>query len=264
MAPFSPIILRLHHHLLQPHSTQPDVRRREFILSILVGGLCSAAFVTLIATLVHRFAVGLLHDAASLVITLLTFIALVLLFVLVRRGHSRPVGLVLIGLVGATAVYYVLTWSFELPIAELLFVFAIVLAGVLFAAYAAIITSTLAALLVLYVAYLQTHGSMHPNISWLGVKPDSADAIGDVVIFMLIGLVTWLANTEIDRSLARARASEASLAEERDSLEVKVKERTAELEKSHLVRLMELQRFAELGRLAAGLLHDVSSPLTAA
>jgi len=73
-----------------------------------------------------------------------------------------------------------------------------------------------------------------------------------------------LANREIDLSLKRARHSEAVLELERDQLEVKVVERTRELERAQLERVMELQRLAEFGRLSAGLLHDVASPLTVA
>jgi two-component system C4-dicarboxylate transport sensor histidine kinase DctB len=81
---------------------------------------------------------------------------------------------------------------------------------------------------------------------------------------LIIGLVAWLANRETTRSLARARISEHALELERDNLEVKVAERTRELEQAQLVRVMELQRLAEFGRLSAGLLHEMSNPLTVA
>lgn len=56
----------------------------------------------------------------------------------------------------------------------------------------------------------------------------------------------------------------AELGKAKDILESRVAERTQELEETQLVRLLELQRFAEFGRLSAHLLHDVSNPLTAA
>ncbi|MDB5170999.1 MAG: two-component system sensor histidine kinase [Candidatus Saccharibacteria bacterium] len=65
-------------------------------------------------------------------------------------------------------------------------------------------------------------------------------------------------------SLEHARRSKAELAKERDLLEKRVAERTQELEETQLARLLELQRFAEFGRLSAHLLHDVTNPLTAA
>jgi len=81
---------------------------------------------------------------------------------------------------------------------------------------------------------------------------------------MIIGLVSWLSDREIDRSLCRARESEAALARERANLEIKVNERTQQLEETQLLHLMELRRFAEFGRLSANLLHEVANPLTAA
>lgn len=61
-----------------------------------------------------------------------------------------------------------------------------------------------------------------------------------------------------------ARRSKTELIKQRDLLESRVAERTNELEKAQLVRLLELQRFAEFGRLNAHLLHDLTNPLTSA
>lgn len=60
------------------------------------------------------------------------------------------------------------------------------------------------------------------------------------------------------------RSKQIALARERDYLESKVRERTQELEQAQLMRLLELQRFAEFGRISARLLHEVANPLTAA
>ncbi len=61
-----------------------------------------------------------------------------------------------------------------------------------------------------------------------------------------------------------ARRSKTELIKQRDLLESRVAERTIDLEKAQLVRLLELQRFAEFGRLNAHLLHDLTNPLTCA
>ncbi|HPG37398.1 MAG TPA: HAMP domain-containing sensor histidine kinase, partial [Candidatus Saccharibacteria bacterium] len=74
----------------------------------------------------------------------------------------------------------------------------------------------------------------------------------------------WLWNRETDASLKRARASEAELQKERDNLELTVAQRTHELKELQASRLLEMQPLAELGRIGASLIHDMSSPLTAA
>lgn len=89
-------------------------------------------------------------------------------------------------------------------------------------------------------------------------------AICFAIILGLLILISWLSNHEINRSLEEAAASQRALRRERDSLEIRVKQRTQELEKSQLLRTMELQHFAEFGRLSATLVHEVANPLTAA
>jgi signal transduction histidine kinase len=76
-------------------------------------------------------------------------------------------------------------------------------------------------------------------------------------------VVAWLSNREIERSLRRARKSEHDLKEERDLLEVKVDERTHELQAAQLEKLDHLYRFAEFGQIASGLFHDLTSILNA-
>jgi two-component system C4-dicarboxylate transport sensor histidine kinase DctB len=83
------------------------------------------------------------------------------------------------------------------------------------------------------------------------------------VIFLIIATVSWLSNREIEKSLARARKSEAELKEERDMLEVRVIERTAALRKVEAEKIEQAYRFVEFGRLAGGIFHDLMNPLTA-
>jgi two-component system C4-dicarboxylate transport sensor histidine kinase DctB len=75
-------------------------------------------------------------------------------------------------------------------------------------------------------------------------------------------IVSWLSNREIERSLNRARESESALKEQRDRLEIIVEERTKELQQAQAEKVTQLYRFAEFGRLASGLFHDLMNPLT--
>jgi two-component system C4-dicarboxylate transport sensor histidine kinase DctB len=83
-----------------------------------------------------------------------------------------------------------------------------------------------------------------------------------VIIFTVILLVSWLSKRDIDHSLRRARRSEAALRRERNSLEIKVAERTRELEQAQVEKMLELHRFAEFGRFTSTLLHELANPLT--
>ena len=78
----------------------------------------------------------------------------------------------------------------------------------------------------------------------------------------ILATVAWLSNTEIEKALHRALGSERDLAKERDSLEIKVAERTQELQQAQTEQLIQQYRFIAFGRIAAGLFHDLASPLT--
>jgi signal transduction histidine kinase len=181
-----------------------------------------------------------------------------------RHGHYKSSSYIVLGLFWLGATDLLLTWSFELPSTQLAFAMLVVIAGVLLTARAAIRLTLVLVVYILVLSYLQVYGNLKPDHAWLNQSLQLADAIGLIAGLLVIGLVSWLANREIDRSLERARRSEAALEAERDQLEVKVIERTKELERAQLERVMELQRLAEFGRLSAGLLHDVANPLTVA
>jgi signal transduction histidine kinase len=80
---------------------------------------------------------------------------------------------------------------------------------------------------------------------------------------LVIAIVSWLSNREIEKSLRRARRSEAELREERDNLERKVEERTRELKRAQMEQMCQLYRFAEFGKMSSGYFHDIANPLTA-
>lgn len=254
---------RIYRLFIEPRSKDPDTRRHEFILNVLLAGLSTLASIGLIAMLINLLTRGTLYGESSLATPISVAVILILYWV-ARRGYYRFTAGFLLGVIIVLATYYMLVWGFILPLAQLLFVFSIVLAGVLFHARAAFTTSSLVSIISVAIAYMQTQDMIEPNTDWLTHPLDMIDAVGCVIIFTIIGLVTWLANSEIDRSLARARTSEASLAAERDNLEITVAERTEELKEEHLKRVMELQRFSALGKLSASLLHDIANPLTIA
>ncbi|MGC1177372.1 MAG: ATP-binding protein [Candidatus Saccharimonadales bacterium] len=248
---------------IQPKSQGVDDRRRELILNILLFGLTVIAIADFITTTSHHLT-GQTHNTNSFWLTTAFLGFMIGLLYVSRRGYYKVAAYILIFCLGLVATFMMLELSFELPIAELTFVLIIVMGGILFSARTGLLITGLVSLLVFLVGYAQIYHMLHPSTGWFNQPLELVDVIGYVAIFSGVGLVSWLANREIDRSLSRARTSEAALEIERDSLEIKVVERTRELEQAQLVRVMELQRFAEFGRLSAGLLHEVANPLTAA
>jgi len=89
--------------------------------------------------------------------------------------------------------------------------------------------------------------------------PDLPSAL----LFFIISTLFLLFCREIKQSIQRAQVSEMLLREERNSLEIKIEERTKEIRALEAEKINQLYRFAEFGRLSSGIFHDLINPLTA-
>jgi signal transduction histidine kinase len=261
---FSDLLQRLYQLFIKSHSTGIDTRRREFILNTLLSGLFAVGLVALLLSAADYYLFHLGSHISTVVSTLLFWLVTAMLLLVSRRGWPQVAAVILVALLLATSLQFTLSWGFGLAIAQLMFALTIVVAGVLFAAPLSIATMVLVAVLLAAVAYLQAAQLQHPIPYWDRQPYQPEDVVGYVAVFAIIGITSWLSNRERDRSLKRARASEAALQRERDNLEVKVAERTRALEELQLARLLELQPFVEFGRIGASLVHEIANPLTAA
>ncbi|MCK9351607.1 MAG: HAMP domain-containing histidine kinase [Candidatus Pacebacteria bacterium] len=161
------------------------------------------------------------------------------------------------------AVYMTYRWGVEIQVALLFYVLIIVMSGILIHARFAFIVTLMVCAVLFFVGHLEWSEAISVNRYWMTDVWSVKDVVMVSVIFMIIATVSWLSNREIEKSLARARNSEVALKAERDSLEVKVQERTKELREAQLEKMTQLNRFAEFGRLSSGLFHDLMSPLSA-
>lgn len=153
-------------------------------------------------------------------------------------------------------------WGADVPISYLIYILTITVAGVVIGPKYAFIVATFSGLSVLIIASLQHNGILDYDGYWLSNPPTTVDGIIATIFFSIIAIVSWLSNREIEHSLRRAESSEAALKLERDSLEVRVQERTRDLQKAQLEKMLQLHRFADLGKLASGLIHELINPLT--
>lgn len=265
MTPIPSLSLQaLYRLFIKPHSASVDDRRREFILNVLLSGLFGGACVAVLSTSVNYVINTAEHHVSSLILTFLFWAVVSVLLMLSRRGNPKLAALIFVGFLLLSSFQFAFVWGFGLAVAELMFALTIVITGVLFAAPLALVAVLIVSALILIVSWLQVNHIQTPQTYWQQQSYQLDDAIAYIVIFIIIGVVSWLSNRETDRSLQRARASEAALQKERDNLESKVIDRTRELEDLQLARLLELQPFAEFGRIGAGLVHEIANPLTAA
>lgn len=255
---------KLYDLLLEPKSAHADTRRREFIINTLLCGLGVLASLAVLIGLYNRFLGTADGGSGPLTATLIFWFSMIGLLLLSRYGYFKTASFIFILLLVATGAQIMVMWGYDLAIAQLVLLLATVIAGVLFTARSALLLMIGIVVLICTITLLQLQGVTHPQLYWQNNAPSFGDIIGYVFIVIVAGIVAWLSNRETDRSLKRARASEAALQQERDRLEEKVIQRTQELEDLQLQRLLEIQPFAEFGRIGANLVHEIANPLTAA
>lgn len=184
------------------------------------------------------------------------------LLVLSRRGYVRLAALLFMALYFIPATYDLYHWGGNLPQGILIYALLIVMSGILLGTSVSLGATALTSIVVILLLGLQARGVIPIVDSWKKYPAGLVDAIPIAITFFVIGAVAWLSNRELEKSLHRAQASEIQLARERDSLEVKVEERTAQLKQMQLEKMMQLYQFVEFGRLSSGFFHDLATPLT--
>ena len=88
------------------------------------------------------------------------------------------------------------------------------------------------------------------------------DVLTLIPIFIIVGILFYLSNREIKKSLEQSRATQEILAKDHEYLVKRLDMSDKELRETRQTRLNELAKAAEFGRLAQGLFHDLMTPLT--
>ena len=252
----------LYNLLLKPRHKDEDSSRRELILNILLLGTLSLAAIACLNATIRLLLLGEKYQGVPPLMLFVLVLIFFVLFLLSRFRFSRFAAYLFIFLYYLPATYVLFRWGILVPQGVLIYAMMIVMAGVLLGTQAAFSLTMLLILSLLGLVEGQSHGYIHPNLAWAMEPGVLNDAIVFSTTLAIILLVSWLSNRELEKSLSRARKSEMELKLEKDSLEIRVRERTEELRKIQLEKMSQNYRFAEVGKMALGILHDLANPLT--
>lgn len=246
---------------ISPKSEDTDIARREFILNILLCAVITFVFFVLVIQIVVRGFDLLKIETQNghsifpwMTIAALTFF--ILLYISSRKGSIRLSSYILIATFFIPVSHVAYTGG-GLPTSLLSYAFIVVMSGILIDSRFVFVTAAFATFMILAASYFP-YGNLEGN-----EIERMVDAFVSGIILFLIATVSWLSNREIEKSLSRARKSEADLKKERDSLEIMVETRTGELKETQAEKMTQLYRFAEFGRISSSLFHDLINPLTA-
>ncbi len=236
-----------------------DPLRRKDILNVILIGSVIMLVVFDAFVLFHSLREGATYQGIPFAVFSALPAFFILLYALSRRGFHVIVSYLLVGTYLIANDYAAYQWGVRVQAVLITYALIIIIATILRGEKFGFLVTGLIAAFIIPLWSAQIHGviGMRPQ------HPTADDAIVFSVLYLLIMIVAWLYNREIKRSLRRAQASEQALAHERDSLEIKVVERTAELRQTQLEKVQQLNRLAELGQLSSGLFHDILNLLNA-
>ena len=248
--------------LLAPRSQNEESGRRELIINVIlffsIVGFLIINLIRVIDIFIYRQNGGL-----PLIVTLAILFFFIFLFWLNQKGFLKTTSLLLIVTFSLPMLYSLLTWGTDLPAGLILAILVIILAGILFGGQGIIITTSFISMFLITVSWQQSQGYLPVENYWRDDPAQAADAISHSILLIIIASIAWLFCREINKSLKRAKMSEALLKEERDNLEITVEKRTREILALEEEKIRQLYRFAEFGRLSSGVFHDLINPLSA-
>lgn len=259
----SPVFFRrVHQWFIEPKARLEDDSRREFILNVLL----TSTFCLIAALAVTVFVVYLNNptDYRGASVEFIAVLAVLAgLLWISRAGHFVAAAGLLVSFLFFAVFYTNMSRGIDLPMTWMFYALLVYMTGILIGSRAAFLFTLLVSISFSILTWLHDRGIKPLFIQdWKTDSLNVSDAIGFSFSLFVIFIVSWLSSREIYRSLARARRSEAELKAERDSLEIKVEQRTRELKEAQREHVEQLEQFADFGRLASGILHDLANPLT--
>jgi signal transduction histidine kinase len=248
--------------LLAPKSTDEEIARREQILNILIffSIICFSALssIRIFDFIAHGPDRGLPPTFLLLILGFFIF-----LFWLSKKKMFKTASWLLIIIYSLPMFYSFITWGADLPAALLMAILIITFFGVLMGSRASLISASVLSIFLITLTWLQTNGLMVATDYWRLKKNELGDTIAYAILMMVITVIVWIFDNGLNKALKRAHVCEEALKQERDDLEIKVAERTAQLRELEAEKIGQLYRLAEFGRLSSGVFHDLINPLTA-
>jgi len=234
-------------------------KHKLFILKLILRGTIVLSFVSVLINIFSptgRTVVGIIDNFLPVTVLIIFWIC----HIFVLKGHFKIPSFLIIMLLTLVSYHLGYRWGTMVPQSWILLAFTIVIGGILISSNFSFLLVFIHGVVLIGITIFQNNGNIKYQ-SW-DQTPMLGSVLTAILTFLIIAIVSWISNREIEKSLERARQSDKALRKERDNLEIEVERRTKELKKAQLEKIINLYRFADFGRLTAGLFHDISNPLT--
>lgn len=233
------------------------------IFSFLLRGSLLLVGSMLAILLLSYFVAGNTYIAGRIVACSVAIIYLLITNLVARREHVYLGSVLLILFYALLSMLILYMWGISTPFGIILLSITIVITSILFEPALTLLVGGGFISFILGLQYAISNHNYMPALSET-IKPSHmGDAIAYSCGIGVLILVSWLYSRRTKQLLRTARSAEAALAQEKQLLEVRIKERTTELKKAQLEESRTLYQFVEMGQLSAALIHDLANHLTA-
>ncbi len=255
---------RLFSFLIAPTSRSKEIARKELVLNILLLGSILMSLIAVLSVW-QGFFFGTVTNPAlflsSAIQTTVVFLVFVWGLWLSKKGHVTLVSLSLILLYFWVTSFQAYIWGASFPEGLLLYALIILMSAILIGPQFTLAITALIIVVIVTLIRFQSTGVISTHSSWRTQLPNMNDALVYGTTLAIMCLLAWLYITEMNKTLKRAQRSELALKKQRDNLEMLVGKRTEQLRVAQVKQFHEIYRFAEFGKLASGLFHDIATPL---
>lgn len=237
-------------------------RCRHVILRFLLLGSIALSCIALIILSADFFVAKQIFFGRNVLGGLLSLIFFVILYALTIRRATVVAAWLFCMFYECISIFLVVLYGIQLPQAILLFGLTIVVASLLIGTVASLLFTVLTVTILIATSYVNQHNILHPTLGWGTRQGTLSDAITFSLTYSIFLFTTWLLNREIERSFHASEKAQSLLIEERDQLEQEVAKRTSQLRDRQQVEIDQLYELAYYGRVTAGVLHDLVTPLS--
>ncbi len=239
-----------------------DKKRKSYLLNFINFSLLVFLLFVIGISIFGNFSSDINDNQENLWFLLAIVVVLLLFIFLVRKGLVRLVALTLISLLLLSLLKCSLTWGIDLCTVDIMYSFIILLSAILINSRFSMVILLVICLSLSAIFFLHESEIIIRDSVWQASLPSSTNLLIVIVIYTLMTALSWLSSCEIEKSLQKSKKLAKRLRLQNENLEKIVEQRTKELKTLQLNQLTRIAPLLDLGKLAAGLVHDVRQPLS--
>lgn len=243
-------------------SWSDDKRRKSYLLNfinLILLFFLGLIFLIRLATAFNSSHADNQESWWLLITVILVFMSLAFL---VKKGFVKPIAFALLSLLLFAAIQGSWQWGIDLYTIDIIYPLIILLSGILLGSVYPLIFLLVIGAGLTVIFYLHNAALVTVSSSWRAGSPDQANLVTIIVVYAVMTIMSWLSSREVEKSLHKARDLAHKLRLHNLNLEKTVFKRTKELRALQLQQLMQMTPLLDLGKLTAGLVHDIRQPLS--